>query len=146
MSKSKVSEDGNFKETPFNGERARWEEFHRWVRIEINQQQHLPDVWLTYLFETFPVNPVNANDFIFPSEFISKVVVLPAAPNTSNNTQRNRNDAIRRDERHNEVVRKSKAIFVEILSSCVSANLKNIFHDTYNIQPYQFYGYLKNSS
>ena len=88
MSKSKVSEDGNFKETPFNGERARWEEFHRWVKIEINQQQHLPDVWLTYLFETFPVNPVNANDFI------SRVVALPAAPNTSNDTQRNRNDAI----------------------------------------------------
>jgi hypothetical protein len=91
------------------------------------------------------VNPVNANDVIFPPEFISRVVALPAAPNSSNDTQRNCNDAIRRDERHNEVVRKSKAIFVEILSSCVSANLKNIFHDTYNIQPYQFYGYLRNS-
>ena len=34
---------------------------------------------------------------------------------------------------------------MDILSSCVSTNLKNIFYDAYNIQPYQFYAYLKTS-
>jgi len=145
MSKSKILDDNNFKESQFNVERARWEDFHRWIRIEINKQEHLPEAWLIYLFENFPVNPANASDIIFPPEFISRVVALPAAANASNETQRNRNDTIRRDERHNEVVRKSKAIFVDILSSCVSTNLKNIFHDAYNIQPYQFYAYLKTS-
>ena len=145
MSKAKLLDESSFKEVPFNEERARWEEFHRWVRVEINKQEHLPEIWLNYLSNDFPVNPVNVDEFIFPPEFISRTVALPAAPNTSNETQRNRNDAIRRDERHNEVVRKLKVIFVEILSTCISSNLRNIFHDTYNIQPYKFYVYLKNS-
>jgi len=42
-------------------------------------------------------------------------------------------------------VRKCKAIFVTILNSGISQNLKNIFHDAYNMNPYTFYGYLKNT-
>jgi hypothetical protein len=97
------------------------------------------------LFDDHPIHPKNAAVRVFPAEFVTRVVPDPPAENATAIVQRNRNEAIRRDEKHNERVRKSKAILVEILSSSVSSSLQNIFHDTYNIVPYDFYSYLKTS-
>ena len=145
MAKVKSSEDENFKEKPFNGERARWEDYHRYLRIAINKQAELPEKWLSYLFNDYPLDPINVGQRIFPPEFITRDVPDPPADNATAIVQRNKNDAIKREEKHNEHVRKSKAILVEILSSSVSISLRNTFHDTYNIVPYDFYLYLKTS-
>ena len=91
------------------------------------------------------MEPDQPNNVDYPVEFRIRIILPPAANNANAETQRNRNEAIRRDERHNERVRKSKAIYVDILSSCISVSLKNIFHDDYNINPYLFYGYLRSS-
>jgi hypothetical protein len=145
MSKVKVTDEESFKEKHFNGERARWEDYHRYLRITINKQEDLPENWIYYIFEEYPVDPNDATVRLFPPEFTTRIVQDPLADNASAVAQRNRNEAIRRDEKQNERVRKSKAILVEILSSSVSQSLRNIFHDTYNIVPYDFYSYLKTS-
>jgi pimeloyl-ACP methyl ester carboxylesterase len=54
MSKVKVTEEESFKEKHFNGERARWEDYHRYLRITINKQEDLPENWLNYIFEEYP--------------------------------------------------------------------------------------------
>jgi hypothetical protein len=145
MAKVRTNDGESFKEKPFNGERARWEDYHRYLRITINKQEDLPENWLNYLFEDHPIDPDNAAARLFPAEFVTRVVPDPPADNATAIVQRNRNEAIRRDEKHNERVRKSKAILLEILSLSVSQSLQNTFHDTYNIVPYGFYSYLKTS-
>ena len=145
MSKVKASEEESYKNKPFNGERARWEDYHRYLRITINKQEELPENWLNYLFDDYPMDPNDATLRMFPAEFVTRVVPDPLAENASAVLQQNRNEVIRRDEKHNEQVRKPKAILVEILSSSVSQSLQNIFHDTYNIVPHAFYSYLKTS-
>ena len=50
---------------------------------------------------------------------MTRVVPNPPAANANMNAQRNLNDAIKRDEKHNERVQKSLASLVDILSSCV---------------------------
>jgi hypothetical protein len=139
MSKPKSVEGGSFKENPFNGERVRWEEYHRFIRIAI--QEH----WLTYLFDDYPLDATVPGGIAYPPEFVNRPIPAPAALNAAAETQRNREFAISRGEKHNERVRKCKAIFVTILNSGISQNLKNIFHDAYNMNPYSFYGYLKNT-
>jgi hypothetical protein len=145
MSKVKNFEGKSFKDKPFNGERARWEDYHRFLRITINKQEDLPENWLNYLFEDYPMDPNDITARLFPMEFVNRVIPDPLAENASAVAQRNRNDVIRRDEKHNERVHKAKAILVEILSSSVSLSVQNTFHDTFNIVPYEFYYYLKNS-
>ena len=117
MSKTKIYDCDNFKDFPFNGERVRWEEFHRYLRITINKQEDLPEEWLEYLFEAYPESAGQPGVIDFPAEFKKRTVAAPPPNNASAIIQRNTNDAIKRDEKHNERVRKSKAIFVEILSS-----------------------------
>ena len=45
MSKAKASEEESYKNKPFNGERARWEDYHRYLRVTINKQEELPEHW-----------------------------------------------------------------------------------------------------
>ena len=81
----------------------------------------------------------------YPLDFFNRSVPNPIALNASAEAQRNREYAISGGEKHNERVRKCKAIFVSILNAGISQNLKNIFHDAYNMNAYTFYGYLKNT-
>ena len=69
------------------------------------------------------MDPINAEQRIFPPEFITRDVPDPPADNASAIVQRNRNEAIKREKKYNEHVPKSKAILVEILSSSVSISL-----------------------
>jgi len=71
MAQVKSSEDENFKEKPLNGERARWEDYHRYLRIAINKQAELPGKWLSYLFNDYSMDPINVGQKIFPPEFIT---------------------------------------------------------------------------
>ena len=145
MSKPRTKEADNFKEYPFNGERVRWEDFHRYLRMAINKREDLPQTWLNYLFDDYPHDDNDSDKIVYPAEFVTRVVPNPPAANANMNAQRNLNDAIKRDEKHNERVRKSLASLVDILSSCVGQDLRNIFHDDYDINPYRFYVYLKTS-
>ena len=145
MSKTKTVDRGRFKENPFNGERVRWEEFHRFIRIAIQEHEHLPEHWLNYLFEDFPLDDTVPGGIVYPEEYVNRVIPPPVALTASAEAQRNRESAISRGEKHNERVRKCRAIFVTILNAGISQNLKNIFHDTYNVNAYTFYGYLKNT-
>jgi hypothetical protein len=98
MAKVRTNDGESFKEKPFNGERARWEDYHRYLRITINKQEDLPENWLNYLFEDHPIDPDNAAARLFPAEFVTRVVPDPPADNATAIVQRNRNEAIRRDE------------------------------------------------
>jgi hypothetical protein len=138
MSKIKNEDGDDFKSNPFNGERSRWEEFHRHLRLEITKQEDLPEEWLEFLFNDYPVSEDDLTTIIFPPEFITRSIPLPLGINAPLAAQRNRNDTIKRDEAYNKRVRKAKAIYVDILSSCVSSNLKNTFHDEYSLNPYYF--------
>ena len=89
MSKIKPSEENSYKIKPFNGERARWEDYHRYLRITINKQEDLPENWLNYLFDDYPVDPNDATWRLFPPEFITRVVQDPLAENAGAVLQRN---------------------------------------------------------
>ena len=119
MSKPRTKEADNFKEYPFNGERVRWEDFHRYLRMAINKREDLPQTWLNCLFDDYPTDDNDNDKIVFPAEFVTRVIHNPPAANANMNAQRNLNDAIKRDEKHNERVRKSLASLVDILSSCV---------------------------
>ena len=106
MSKAKDLGDEGFKDKPFNGERARWEDYHRYLRITINKQEDLPENWLTYLFDDYPVDPDNPAHILFPADYVTRIVPDPPADTASAVGQRYRNDAIRREEKHNERVKK----------------------------------------
>jgi hypothetical protein len=86
MSKSKNLDTSNFKENPFNGERVRWEEFHRFIRIAIQDHEDLPEHWLNFLFQEYPLNATVPGGVAYPDEFISKVIPPPVALNAAAKT------------------------------------------------------------
>ena len=101
MSKSKNEDGEDFKTIPFNGERARWEEFYRHLRLEITKQEDLPEEWLEFLFNDYPVSEDDQNTIIFSPEFVTRSILPPLVNNAPLAAQRNRNEAIKRDEAYN---------------------------------------------
>ena len=78
MSKVKNFEGESFKVKPFNGERARWEDYHRFLRITINKQEDLPENWLNYLFEDYPMDPNDITARLYPMEHMGRQLNPPS--------------------------------------------------------------------
>jgi hypothetical protein len=83
MSKNKSEDSDDFKTNPFNGERARWEEFHQHLRFAITKQGDLPEEWLEFLLNDYAVSEADLKTIIFPPEFTTRIILSPLGLNAS---------------------------------------------------------------
>jgi len=59
----------NFTTMPFAGERERWKEYERTIRLMIKRNIDVPTEWNDYLFTEFAGVPNRPDEYIIPAEF-----------------------------------------------------------------------------
>ena len=64
----------NFSTNQFAGERDRWEDYERYLRMMIMKNVDVPTEWKDFLFTVFPALPGVDDQYMFVPEFINRIV------------------------------------------------------------------------
>ena len=80
MSTNKVTASDSKKSflvNSFNGEREKWEEYHRSIEMMIKRNPDIPTEWKEYIFTDFPLVAGQDHQYVFTAEFTHRVVQNP---------------------------------------------------------------------
>ena len=91
----------SFIATPFAGERERWEEYERAIRLMIKRNIDVPTEWNDYLFTEFAGVSNRPDEYIVPVEFDVHQVPPLLALNAPPVAQKTRIDLIKVEKEYN---------------------------------------------
>ena len=133
----------NFAITPFAGERERWEEYERAIRLMIKRNIDVPTERNNFLFTEFPGVPNRPDEFILPEEFDVHPVPPLLALNATPVARKTRMDLIKIEKEYNAKVGKAISAHTGILYDTCCDSLIEVYADRFAMEPYAFFRYMK---
>ena len=88
------------------------------------------------------VPPADPPIYVYPAEYVERLIQPPAPNNASMEAQRVRNENIKRDQVFNHEIGSSISTITGIICDCISAGLNKVYAHRFLLNPYSFYRYL----